>query len=110
MKTPAVELPDLIMILVQDKLPKHIAIEWQKVEAREGPPGGREDEFVHALVEGKIAHLLLLRDVLEDSAILLDAPVGFGLERGSLARIFPNGNQRAEGDGCLRLALSRTIT
>jgi hypothetical protein len=47
MKMPAVELPNLIMALAQDKLPEHIAIERQKVEAREGAAGGREDECVH---------------------------------------------------------------
>jgi hypothetical protein len=100
MKPPAVELPNLIMTFVQDKLPERIAIERQKVEAREGVTRGREDEFVHPLMEGKIAHRFLARDVLEDGAVLLNAPVGFGLERVRRAEILPNGNQRAESDAC----------
>src|SRR6266487_749289 len=108
MQTPAISLSNLIMTLVQDKLSEHIAIEWQKVEARECTSRRGEDELVHPLVEGKVAHRFLARNVLEDGAVLLNTSVGFGLEGKSLARIFPNGDQRAEGDGCLRLALEAT--
>src|SRR5262245_50643120 len=35
MKLPTVESPDLIVALAQDKLPEHVAIEWQEVEPGE---------------------------------------------------------------------------
>jgi len=80
MKTPAVKLSNFIMTLMQDKLPEHIAIERKKVEAGEGATWRREYEFVHPLVERKIAHRFLACDVLENGAVLLDAPIGFCLK------------------------------
>src|ERR1700730_9303668 len=101
-------MPNLIVTLVQDKLPEHVAIERKKVKACEGAAGGREDELVHPLVEGNIGNVFFASDVPDDGTVLLNAPVGFGLEGIRRTWIFPNGNQRTKGYSRRGVALQAT--
>jgi hypothetical protein len=80
-KAPAIHLGHLIRTLVQHEDAEGVTIERKESKARESATGRFHDLRKHRLMDGNIANTLFLRDVPNDGAVLLDAPVDLALER-----------------------------